>query len=196
MSDYNAIVNVGMTLIDLLWNNFDADIKNIISRDQITLSSPEDMADGERLSLFMYQTTEETFQRNQPTRSTWLKNGSQETLGTPLYLNLFYMITPNTKKGENDQILLGKVAQIFNENSMLRAPQLHKSLANDGQDMRLIFNPLSLDDINKIWTVVSKSKPYRSSLYYQITPVRIDSARTQSVRRVIEREISYSSENV
>jgi hypothetical protein len=194
MSDYNAILNVGKTLIRLLWENIsiDTQAKSIINSDhQMALSSPEEVTDEFKLSLFLYQITEDPFYKNQPPRAL----GSAGFQGRPIYLNLFYMITPNTKDAEKDQILLGKVAQIFNDNPVLKGPVLQAPLPEDREDIKLIFNPLSLDDINKIWTVISKSRPYRYSLYYEVTPVRIDSTRTQSVSRVVERDISYSGES-
>ncbi len=194
MSDYNALLNVGKTLIRLLWENIsqDAQAKSIINSDhQMALSSPEEVTDEFKLSLFLYQITEDPFYKNQPPKAV----GSTGFHGLPIYLNLFYMITPNTKDGEKDLILLGKVAQVFNDNPVLKGPILQGSLPEDGEDIKLIFNPLSLDDINKIWTVISKSKPYRYSLYYEVTPVRIDSTRTKAVSRVIERSISYSGES-
>ena len=190
MSDYNAILNVGKTLIRLLWGDIsqDAQARSIINSDhQMALSSPEEVTDGFRLSIFLYHIIEDPFYKNQPPKSVG-PNGFQ---GRPIYLDLFYMITPNTKNAENDQILLGKVAQIFNDNPVLKGPTLQAPLPEDGEDIKLIFNPLSLDDINKIWVIVSKSRSYRNSLYYEVTPVRIDSTRTQSVSRVVERDISY-----
>lgn len=191
MSDYNAILNVGKTLIRLLWENISIDIqtKSIINSDhQMTLSSPEEVTDEFKLSLFLYQITEDPFYKNQPPKAL----GSDGFLGRSIYLNLFYMITPNTKDGEKDQILLGKVVQIFNDNPVLKGPVLQAPLPEDGEDIKVIFNPLSLDDVNKVWTVISKSEPYRYSLYYEVTPVRIDSTRTRSISRVVDREISYS----
>jgi hypothetical protein len=190
MSDYNALVYIGKMLLRLLWENISSDnqLKSIVNSDhQITLSSPEDVTDEFKLSLFLYQITKEPHYANQPMKPS----GSKAFFGQPLYLNLFYMITPNTKDVEKDQILLGKVAQIFNDNPVLKGPALQGPLAVDGEDIKLIFNPLSLDEIIKIWTVISKSKPYRFSLYYEVTPVRIDSTRMEEVERVVESDVSY-----
>ena len=55
--------------------------------------------------------------------------------------------------------------------------------------MKLILNPLSMDELNKIWNVMSKSKPYKLSVCYEVTPVRIESMRKREVKRVIEREV-------
>lgn len=195
MSDYNALLNVGKTLIKLLWESIsqDAQAKSIINSDhQITLSSPEEMTSEYKLCLFLYQITEDPFCRNLPLSAA----GSSSQQGPPIYLNLFYMITPNTKDGEKDHIILGKVAQVFNDHPVLKGPVLHGSLSESGEEIRLVFNPLSLDDINKIWTVTSKSRPYTHSLYYEVTPVRIDSTLTREISRGSERSISYSGGSI
>ncbi|HID19654.1 MAG TPA: DUF4255 domain-containing protein [Methanophagales archaeon] len=72
MSDYTAIADVGETLKKLLWDNIkdDAPANTIIeSEDQITLSSPEEIEPGKKLSLFLYQVTENAYLKNQEMQS-------------------------------------------------------------------------------------------------------------------------------
>jgi len=188
MSDYTAIADVGETLKKLLWDNIKEDntAKSIIeSEDQITLSSPEETEPSKKLSLFLYQITENVYLKNQEMQIV----NSTELKYPPLSLNLFYLVTPHTKKGENDPIILGKVMQIFYDNSILRGSVLQGSLADSREELKLILNPLSMDELNKIWTVMSKSKPYKLSVCYEVTPVKIESMRERKVKRVIEREL-------
>ncbi len=68
MSGYTAVLYVGETLIGLLWDNIkeDPELSSIIeSEDQITLSSPEEMGPGKKLSFFLYQITENDYLKNQ-----------------------------------------------------------------------------------------------------------------------------------
>jgi hypothetical protein len=74
--------------------------------------------------------------------------------------------------------------QIFHDNAILRGSVLHESLV--GEELRLILSPLSTDELNKIWSIVSGSKPYKLSVSYEVTPVRIKSMRVREVRRVTE----------
>lgn len=185
MSDYNAIADVGSSLIELLWRYIknDDDFKKntgLNSESQVTLSTPESLNDDQKLSLFLYQVIEDTYQKNQD--QTWL--GPDRCRAPSMPLSLFYLITPNTKDGLKDQILIGKVIQIFNDHRVLRSPFLKGTLA--GEELDLIFNPLSIDDINKIWSVISKSKPYMFSVYYEVARVRIDSTHEETVKRVTE----------
>ena len=186
MSDYTAIADVGKTLKKLLWDNIKDDntAKSIIeSEDQITLSSPEEIESDKRLSLFLYQVTENDYLKNQEMQSV----NSTKLKYPPLSVNLFYMVMPHTQNREKDHIIVGKVMQIFYDNAILRGSILQGSLAGD--ELKLILNPLSMDELNKIWNVMSKSKPYKLSVCYEVTPVKIESMRERKVKRVIEREL-------
>jgi len=183
MAGYSAVRDVGKTISSLIWNNIknDNQIAPIISSEnQIVLSSPEEMTPDKKLSLFLYQITEDSYQKNQRIQA----DGPEELEYPPMYLNLFYMITPNTADYEKDHILIGKVTQIFNDNRILRGPVLQGDLV--GEELRLTFCHLSLDELNKIWSVISKSNSYRLSAYYEIAPVKIDSTRKRAIKRVLE----------
>ena len=171
-------------MIKLLGDNIIQDkseVSSVIdSYDQITLSSPEEIGSGKKLSLFLYRVAENDYLKNQEMQTT----GSTKLKNPPLTLSLFYVITPHTQSVDGDHLLLGKVMQIFHDNAILRGSALHESLA--GKELRLILNPLSIDDLNKLWSAISKSKPYKLSACYEVTPVRIESTREREVRRVTE----------
>ncbi|RLI73949.1 DUF4255 domain-containing protein [Archaeoglobales archaeon] len=183
MSDYTAIYDVGETLIKLLWENIkdDPQVNSIVeSEEQITLASPEEMEDGsKRLSLFLYHVTEFSYLKNQ---EMLIENSKLRF--SPLYLTLHYLIIPYTQNRENDHILLGKVMQIFHDNAILRGSTLQGSLEDE---LRVTFNPLSIDELNKIWNMLNK--PYRLSVSYKVAPVRIDSTREKEAKRVVERRL-------
>jgi hypothetical protein len=186
MSNYTAISDVGKTLIKLLWDNIkdDGTANSIIgSEDQISLSSPEEIEQDKKLSLFLYQVSENAFLKNEEMRSL----NTKKLKYAPLFLNLFFLVTPHTQNRNNDHIILGKVMQIFHDNSILRGSVLHENLV--GEELRLILTHLSIDDLNKIWNVISKSKTYRLSVCYEVTPVGIESMREREVTRVIKREL-------
>lgn len=194
MAGYSAVKDAGKTLSSLIWNNIknDNQITPIISSEnQIALSSPEETTPDKKLSLFLYQIIEDSYQKNQEA----LPCGHEEMERPPIYLNLFYMITPNTADCEKDHLLIGKVAQIFNDNRILRGPVLRGDLA--GEELRVTLCSLSLDELNKMWSVISKSNPYRLSAYYEVGPVKIDSTRRRGIKRVLEADIEkylYSGE--
>ncbi|HCO18464.1 MAG TPA: hypothetical protein DIT39_02470 [Tissierellales bacterium] len=180
MSTYEAIGEVGNTLKRLILNNISSinQFKDI-GENGITLSSPEE-DNNSQLSIFLYNIVEDSYQRNQgmlPVNSRNLKK-------TPTTLRLFYMITPHLDKSMKDKehILIGKIIQIFSDNPVLRSPFLEGPLT--GETLKLIPNTLSIDEINKFWSIVSKSKPYMLSIYYEVSPIRIDSTRKVETIRV------------
>ncbi len=184
MSDYNAISDVGETLRKLLWDNIkdDSHVSPIIgSEDQITLSSPDES--DKKLSLFLYQVTENAYLKNEELQSL----NTKKLKYPPLTLSLFYLVTPHTQNMDSDHIILGKVMQIFHDNSILKGSILHENLVGD--ELRLILSPLSMEELNKIWSVMSKTKTYKLSVCYEVTPVAIDSMREREVKRVTEREL-------
>jgi hypothetical protein len=185
MSDYNAIADVGSSLIKLLWDNISNDEafkKNtgLKSETQITLSSPDNLDDRYILSIFLYQILEDTYQKNQDPIQIYPNRFRAPSLP----LRLFYLIAPNSKDGLKDHILMGKVIEVFNDHRILRPPYLLGSVS--GVELELIFSSLTIDDINKIWSVISKSKPYISSVYYEVARAKIDSKQEETFSRVFE----------
>lgn len=190
MGDHNAIKNVGETLIDLFWDNIkdDLEIKNIISgENQISLLSPKDMESdaSKKLSLYLYRVTEYHYLKNVDMP---IEN-HEKLRGPPLYLTLHYLITPNTADSESDHILLGKIMQILHDNAIIRGSILKGSLADSGEELRIILEPLSIDDIQKIWTIMDR--PYKLSVSYMINPVSIVSLREREIVRVVEKRDEY-----
>jgi hypothetical protein len=82
--------------------------------------------------------------------------------------------------------LLGKIIQIIHENQEINGSDLYGSLT--GQKLRLLLNPLSIDDLNKIWTIVLGSEKYKLSISIEVSPVKIDSLRKEKITRVTEIE--------
>lgn len=193
MSDYTVIAEVGDTLIDLLRENLDPSIQN-----SIILTSPGEIEsnDNIRLSLFLYQITENTYMKNQemqlndpldPTRLSF----------PPLTLDLYYMLTSHPSTGIQDKTertkeehsLLGRAIQIFNDSSILKGSTLRGSLAENYEELHITMTNLNLDDMTKIWTTFQDT-PFRPSVCYLVTPIKIDSSREKIVQRVVSKEVS------
>jgi hypothetical protein len=196
ISDYNAIRDVGSSLIKLIWDNVQDDEtwrKNtgIDSEAQIVLSSPEESSEQHKLSLFLYRIEEDTYLRS----PGWEEiEGEADPIarfrGPTMNLRLFYMISPHAKQDEVNHIIIGRVLQIFNDNPILKAPFPQGSLS--GTELKLIFAPLSIDDMNKIWGIISRSKPYLPSLYYEVSGIGIESSRVMQTGKIVDVEIDYS----
>ncbi|MFN8451296.1 MAG: Pvc16 family protein [Anaerolineae bacterium] len=70
-----------------------------------------------KLSIWLYQVTENEFLKNQPPLRV---NGTDDRQRQPpLALNLYYLVTPFTGESMMDYLLLGKTMQVFYENAII-----------------------------------------------------------------------------
>jgi hypothetical protein len=194
MSDYNVISDVDKTLKELLWANIQHDsvITAIIKTEQqITFNAPYKLVAGQNqqdsLSLYLYRIIENGEIKNRP-----LELRDKHTLNfPPLPLNLFYLVTPLSSSVDNDHRLLGKTVQTFYDNAIVRGAALQGGLQNTTEELRIILNQISLEDITKIWS--SFMCPYRLSLSYEVKVIAIDSGREIGADPVLRKKLEFTN---
>lgn len=185
MSDYTAIADVGDTLVELLRVN----MQDLIPADSIALVSPGEIEgkDNIRLSLFLYQVSENIHLKNQEMGNM----GPSRLKAPPLVMDLYYMLTSypspgiqdRTERTEEEHSILGRAMQIMHNNPILTGSVLMGSLPAHGTELRVVVTSMSLDDMSKIWSTF-KEKSFRPSVCYLVTPVEIESSHEKSVTRV------------
>jgi len=166
----------------------DPQIKAIIQNPrQINHRSPKEAQnESTQISIFLYNVTELPSMRN-----------LQQTAQNPptlLYLNLRYLITPLTQNAENDQIILGKIMQLLSETPILRGSDLQGSLRESGDELKIILDPLTADDLNKLWTMFQM--PYKLCISYSVFPVRIDSSSKIEKPVIIKKPTSQTKKTI
>jgi hypothetical protein len=185
MSDYTAIADVGDTLVELLRAN----MQDLIPADSIALVSPGEIEgkDNIRLSLFLYQVSE----------NVYLKNQGMENMGVskektpPLALDLYYMLTSypslgiqdRTERTQEEHSILGRAMQVLYDNPILTGSVLRGSIAAYDNELHVTITSMSLDDMSKIWSTF-KEKSFRPSVCYLVTAVKIESSLEKSIVRV------------
>jgi hypothetical protein len=185
VSDYNVIADIGETLKKILWERFETDPniypQIIDSEDHITLFSPDEIDEGnpKKLSLFLYQLTENGYMKNQ--EMTVVNYGTYRY--PPLAVDLLFMVTCNTDDRKKDHILMGKVMQVFHDHAVLKGSILRGNLEGTDEEFRLIFNGLPLEETMNLWRSFQE-KSFKLSVCYRVTPVEIDSTREKEVARV------------
>jgi type II secretory pathway component PulM len=107
----------------------------------------------------------------------------------PLALDLFYLVTPLLKTPRDQQIVMGKIMRVLYEHSTLDGADLAGSLAASGEAVRVILNPLSLEEIARVWQALEIS--YRLSVCYTVRVAMLDSTREQFVQPVVQRTSAY-----
>lgn len=193
MSQYQVVNSVGITLRELLWSEMqpDSTISSLIDEQNIVFEPPyqfisETEPQTNRLSIFLYRVLENSDMRN---RNPELINGNSARY-PPLFLNLFYLITPLTNSAENNHYLLAKTMQILHDRGIVKGSLLKGILENTAEELRVIFHPISIEDITKLWS--SFLRPYHLSAAYEIKVVAIDSQRTIETETVLRKTIGYS----
>ena len=185
MSDYTVIGDVTNTVLTLFKNN----TGGLLPQDRITAGSPADISDDTQplLSFFLFQITENPQLKNEKMIET--NTGGQRY--PPLALNLHYLMTAYASARETEQQILGRAMQILHDNAVIQGSLLQGSLAASFEELAIAINTLSLDDMNKLWSLFS-SKPYRLSVAYRISTALIDSTRERLVGRVLERRTGHT----
>jgi hypothetical protein len=193
MSQYQVINAVGITLRELLWSEMESDptISSLIDEQHIVFEAPykfisEAESETNRLSLFLYRVLENSDMKN---RNPELKNGKSVQY-PPLFLNFFYLITPLTNSAENNHYLLAKAMRILHDNGIVKGSLLQGVLENTAEELRIIFHPLSMEDMTKLWS--SFLRPYHLSAAYEVKVVAIDSERTIESETVLRQRIEYT----
>jgi hypothetical protein len=134
---------------------------------------------GRQVNLFLYQVALNAAWRNMDMpRQT--KAG--ETASPPLPLNLYYLLTVFPGDSEDDtgaHTLLGRVMSVLHDHPVLGRDEIQAALKGNDlyaqiERVRLSFQPLSSDDIFKVWS--NFQTQYRLSAAYEATVVLIDSS--------------------
>ncbi len=179
MASYDGIAAVSEKICENLRAALTPDI--IKSPDGIGLCSPDDRGDI-RLGIFLYE-----IERSDEVRRNEMVNLDEVTQGyIPIYLTLSYMFTAYTPgdiryRMYEEQKILGRVVQYFSDYPWMYAMDTDPNSLNS-VDMRVDLLKVDSEERSKIWTF--PNIPYKLSVFYRVTPVVIDSARTREVRRV------------
>jgi Pvc16 N-terminal domain len=193
MSQYQVINSVGKTLKDVLWSEMRADVEisSLIAEDRIVFDNPHTLVgDAEpaqsKLSIFLYRILENSDMKNRDIES---RNGNS-TPRQPLFLNLFYLITPLANNAENNHHLLGKLMQILHDRCILKGALLKGVLEATDKELRVIFHPISMEDMTKLWS--GFMRPYHLSIVYEVKVVTIDSERVIETEPVLRKRLEYT----
>jgi len=191
MANYTVISEVGNALVRLLRNNMVPN--DILNPESIGLCSPDDRGDI-MLGLHLYDIKE-----SQEVRQSTMVNVDAKFQRYPsTYLTLYYMITAYSNgdikfRSSEEQKLLGRVIQIFADNPVIDARTFEPAPGAKSDYFRIEMVQMELEDKMRVWTVPNKA--YKLSLFYRVTPIELESARTKKVQRVVEMDISISENN-
>ena len=79
---------------------------------------------------------------------------------------------------------------VLSDNAVLRGSVLKGGLEGTDEEFRITLNPVSLDELNRLWNSFY-DKSFKLSVCYMVAPVKIDSTRLVEAKRVLEKESNY-----
>jgi hypothetical protein len=92
-----------------------------------------------------------------------------------LTLRLHFLMTPVTDKNtgdpETEQLILGKVLQLFHGHATLRGADLQAEFAGTEVELKVRLEPMTLDEITRVWEALEGS--YQLSVSYEVSVVNI-----------------------
>jgi hypothetical protein len=190
MSSYMVLSRVSEELRRVLWEAIAADpvVRPIVgSEAAIVFANPTETArdSANRLSIWLYQITENEFMKNQPALRA---NGHTTVQEVPLALNLHYLVTPFATTPEADHRLLGLTMQTLYDNAIM---PLRRPVEAIAEELRVIFCRVSLEELTRVWEALRE--PYRLSVAYTVRVTRIDSRRLPQRARVVEADNGYGA---
>lgn len=189
VSSYQVIAAVSRALRRLLWEQFDEDpvVRDIVGSEMaIVFDNPTDTATdtANRLSLWLYEITENEFVKNQPPARD---NGPETVRIAPLALNFNYLVTPFGRSGEADLLLLGKTMQVLYDN----ATTLLADADNSAEELHIVLRRLTLEELTLVWQALRES--YRLSVCYEVRVAQVESLRTETAAVVTERHVTVAA---
>ena len=87
-----------------------------------------------------------------------------------------------------DQRILGRVIQTLADNAALSADTLSPIPRASGNDLRIQMLSLETEAQQRIWNVPNQA--YRTSLFYRVGPVELESGKIRRVQRVVDLELT------
>lgn len=196
MSDFHAIGGVSATLQTLLRDRMEVPPEIPGGQFEVTVSAPQGPPadppppEPPRVNLFLYRVTENAQLKNQEIPG----HGHPAAFGRPpLSLDLHYLLTVYGTADDSGQMnetvshfLLGSAMRALHDHPVIDeglltaagVPILHASLRNEFERVKVSIEPLSIEDLSKVWTAITL--PYRISAAYLVSAVQIESRRPRS----------------
>jgi hypothetical protein len=193
VSSAEIINHVNTTLYNILRES----LKSLGQEIKITFGSPAD-EDGSgdttaRLLVFLYNIIEDPFSRNRP--DDYRGGNRLLSFKPPLSVNLYYMLTPFSDPSfSTDEIarisvqahnMIALAMRAFHDNAMVSPRYFPRDTTLGESQIRISSVQMNLEEITKIWS--SFNKPFKLSVCYEVSIVRIQSEEAPKEAHVVEK---------
>ncbi len=187
---YSNISDVGQALVKILKEELVPDM--VMKSESIVLGNPADNGD---ISVYIHLYD---IQENYDVRLRGMQNTGINRQSFPKsYLNLYYMITVYSDsevkfKAIEEARILGKIYQTLRDIPVI--PMSRLTDMKDMPDMGIHIDYINMDMTEKIKVWPSNSKPYKTSLFYKVYPIGIESLRQKDISRVMDIDFTISEQ--
>ncbi len=187
MSNHLAIAAVTATLRQMLYDSVSTDVPGT----EVTILPPDDpvlKTDGKRLNVYLYHVTPNTASRNADLPGR--RQDGTVAAKTRLGLDLYYLFTAYGKASETDpeiHRILGSALRTLHEYPLLTRDAIRavenqgaligSNLADQVEMVKLGLQPLSLEDLSRLWSVFFQT-PHRISFACLASVVVIEGRET------------------
>ncbi|MDY3819309.1 MAG: DUF4255 domain-containing protein [Lachnospiraceae bacterium] len=183
MADYTIISDVSAYIVRTLREKMCPE--PIPSPNNIEISSPADQDVDYIVGLYLYDVREESDVTQRPL----MQRGQVQLQRPPRPYGLYYMVFINGSsqmglKAPDIQKIIGRAAQIVNDNSSVLPNQLQNWLDTQEPPIVLSQAKISLEEKVRVWQAINK--PYQISLFYKAAPVFLSSEVVINTPRVAE----------
>ena len=192
MADYTIIADVSAYIVKTLREKMCPE--PIPSPNNIDISSPASQDVDYIVGLYLYEVKEE----GQVAQPPLMARGGVRLQKPPNPYSLYYMVFINGSsqmglKAPDIQKIIGRIAQIVNDNSSVRPNQLQPWLDADEPPIVLSQAKISLEEKVRVWQAINK--PYQISLFYKAAPVFLSSEVVVDTPRVVDAAFGIKAMN-
>ncbi len=189
MADYPIISDVSAYIVRTLREKMCPE--PIPSPNNIEISSPLSQDVDYIVGLYLYDIVEDV----QVTTPRLYERGRAELSKPPRPYALYYMVFINGSsqmglKAPDIQKIIGRVAQIVNDNNSVRPDELQSWLTTQEPPITLSQAKISLEEKVRVWQAINK--PYQISLFYKAAPVYLSSGEIIATPRVVDASFGLS----
>ena len=172
MAEYTIIADVSSYIVRTLREKMCPE--PVPSPNNIEISSPASQDVDYIVGLYLYDIREEL----QVSIPPMVKHGKLQLKKPPKPYSLYYMVFINGSsqmglKAPDIQKIVGKVAQIVNDNNSVYPHQLQPWLDAAEPPIILSQAKMALDEKVRVWQAINK--PYEISLFYKAGPILLSS---------------------
>jgi hypothetical protein len=164
MTSYQGIFAVSSTLESLLAAHV------VPPAAGVSLKSPWELGRTSKdVSLWLYRATRNPDLLNHPPE----RPAPNQVARHPVPIDLHYLVTPMNEDPASKHEALGRCIQTFNDHASVRGAELKQPLVQGRDELRVMLEALSSEDLTRIWNALSM--PFQVSASYHVQLVTIDS---------------------